>query len=57
MYALLSDKELLRFHKALPLVPPNLLKRENIIGEWSVNKAAITLGFFTDSCKTLNMKK
>ena len=57
MYALLSDKELLCFHKALPLVPPNLLKRENIIGEWSVNKAAITLGFFTDSCKTLNMKK
>ena len=57
MYLLFSHKELLCFHKPLLLVPSDLLKRENIIGEWSVEKAAKTSGFFRDTCKTLYMKK
>ena len=57
MYALFSQKELLCFHKPFPLVSSDLLKRENILGEWSVNKAAKTSDYFTDSCKTLDMKK
>ena len=44
-HALFSHKELLCFHKPLPLFPSDLLKRENIIGEWSVEKAAKTSGF------------
>ena len=48
MYVPFSHKELLCFHKPLPFLPSDLLKRENI-GEWSVEKAAKT-GFFTDSC-------
>ena len=55
MYVLFSHKELLCFHKPVTLVPSDLLKRENIIGEWSVEKAAKT-GFFTDSCETLDLK-
>ena len=57
MYALFSQKKLLCFHKPFPLVSSDLLKRENIFGEWSVNKAVKTSGYFTDSCKTLDMKK
>ena len=57
MYLLFSHKELLCFHKPLLLVPSDLLKRENIIGEWSVEKAAKTSGFFRDTCKTLDIKK
>ena len=38
------------------LVPSDLLKTENIIGEWSVEKRPKTSGIFTDSCKT-DMKK
>ena len=38
----------------IPITPTSSY-RENI-GEWSVKKAAKT-GFFTDSCKTLDMKK
>ena len=57
MYVLFSHKELLCFHKPLPLVPSDLLKTENIIVEWSIEKAAKTSGFFTISCKTLDMKK
>ena len=34
MYVLFSHKELLCFYKPLPLVPSDLLKNENIIGEW-----------------------
>ena len=39
----------------IPITPTSSY-RENI-GEWSVKKAAKTSGFFTDSCKTLDMKK
>ena len=46
MYALFSHKELLCFHRLLPLFPSDLLKKENIIGDWSVQKAAKTSGFF-----------
>ena len=40
----------------MPLVPTDLLERENIINE-SVEKAAKTSGFFKDSYKTLDKKK
>ena len=40
----------------MPLVPADLLERENIINE-SVEKAAKTFGFFKDSHKTLDKKK
>ena len=56
MYVLSSHKELLCFHKPLPFFPSDLLKRENIIGELSVEKAAKTMRFFTDSCKRLDVK-
>ena len=46
---LISHKVLLYFHKPLPLVPLDLLKRENI-GERSVKKAAKTSRCFGDSC-------
>ena len=52
-----SHKDLLCFHKTLPLVPSDLLKLENIIREWSIEKEAKALCFLTDSCKTLDMKK
>ena len=48
---------MLCFHKPLPLLPSDFLERENIIGEWSAEKAAKTSRFFTDSCKALDMKK
>ena len=53
---LISHEVLLCFHKPLPPVPSDLLKRENI-GEWSVKKAAKTSSCFADSCKALDMKK
>ena len=37
--------------------PFRLPGKRNIIGEWSVEKAAKTSRFFTDSCKALDMKK
>ena len=56
---------MLCFQKPLPLFPSDLLKRENIIGDWYVQKAAKTSGRgrggggggFTDSFITLDMKK
>ena len=35
---------MLCFQKPLPLFPSDLLKRENIIGDWYVQKAAKTSG-------------
>ena len=57
MYVPFSHKDLLCFHKTLPLVPSDLLKLENIIREWSIDKAAKALCFLTDSYETLDMKK
>ena len=57
MYVPFSHNKLLCFYKLLPLFPSDLLKKGNIIGDWSAKKAAKTSGFFTDSCKTLDMKK
>ena len=57
MYELFSHKELLCFHKPLPIVLSDLLKRGNIIGEQSVEKEAKTSGFCADSCKILDLKK
>lgn len=56
MYAF-SQKELLCLHKPWSLVPLDLLEKENVNSEWSVEKAAKISGFFTDFCKTLDMKK
>ena len=56
MHVLFSHKELLCFYKLLPLFPSDLLKRESVIGERSAEKTAKTSGFFTDSCKTLNLR-
>ena len=55
-YLLFSDKELC-FHKALPYVPLDLLEKENVIGERSVEKATKTSAFILDSCKILHTKK
>ena len=34
-----------------------VLVKENVISEWPVGKAAKTLGFLTNSSKTLEMRK
>ena len=59
MYVLFlhKHKELLCFQNPLSVASSDLPERENVICEWSVEKATKTLGFFKDCCNTLYMKK
>ena len=57
MYVLFSYKELLCFHKPLPLFTSDLLEKEKTLVNDQSIKQLKHPGFFTDSCKTLDMKK
>ena len=46
MYLLFPDKELLCFRTPLPLLPSDLLERENVIVERSAEKAGKTSRVF-----------
>ena len=55
VYGIFTHKELLCFHKPLRIITSDFLERENIIDQSLVKKAAETLGFFTNSCKTFDI--
>ena len=53
----LWHKELLSFHKPLPLDISVFLDNEKNIGEWSLDRAGKMSVFLIDSCKSFETRK